>query len=141
VCHKHGLSTQTVCLEEYRRGTSLEHVGGHCTDPERWRAGEWRCHEKQGREHGRTPRCRRGMLYREEDQTVRPLLGLALMRVMVVGLWMVLKKMMDQVGARHHHEGEERQDGTERLETHTDPAHVPPAWSAACGGGTHREIA
>ena len=131
----------TVCLEEDRRGTSLEHGGGHGTYPERWRAGERLCHEKQGREHGRTPLCHRGMLYREKDQTARPLLGLALMRVMVVVLGMGLKEMMDQVGARHHHEGEERQDGPEHLETYADPAHVPPAWSAACGGGTHREIA
>jgi hypothetical protein len=78
------------------------------------------------------------MLDQEEDQTIRPLLGLALMRGMAVVLGMLLDEVMHQVGTRHRQEGEERQDGPERLEAHADPAHIPPGRSAACAGGAHR---
>jgi len=138
VCRKHGLSNQTGGLEECsRRGTSLEHVVGHCTYLERLRAGERLCHEKQGREQCRTPLCHRGMLDQEEDQTVRPLLGLAIPRVMVVGLRMVLEEMMHPVGARHRQEGEECQHRTERAQTASPPAHLSPPWPATCPEGTH----
>jgi hypothetical protein len=45
------------------------------------------------------------MLDQEEHQTVKPWLGLALMRVMVVGLGMLLEEMMDTVRTRHRQEG------------------------------------
>jgi hypothetical protein len=75
------------CLEEQRRwGTSLENVPGHGAYPQRWRVGYRLCGEKKRGEQSRTPLCHRGVLYQEEDQTVRPLLGLAIRRVRVVGL-------------------------------------------------------
>jgi hypothetical protein len=48
------------------------------------------------------------MLYQEESQTVRPLPGLAIMRVLVIVLWRLFDEVMHKVGARHCQEGEER---------------------------------
>jgi hypothetical protein len=41
------------------------------------------------------------MLYQEENQTVRPLLGLVMLRMMIVVLWRLFNEMMYTVGARH----------------------------------------
>jgi hypothetical protein len=46
------------------------------------------------------------VLYQEEDQTVRPLLGLAIRRVRVVVLWRWLDEVMHKVRTRHRQEGE-----------------------------------
>jgi len=78
-------------------------------------------------EQSRTPLCYRGMLYQEESQTVRPLPGLAIMRVLVVVLRRLLNEVMHKVGTRHCQEGEERQHGTERAETAQSIAPVPPS--------------
>ena len=72
------------------------------------------------------------MLQQEEDQTVRPWLGLAIMRVRVAVLWMLLEEVMHQVRTRHRQEGQERQDDTERAETTASPAHLSPPLPAAC---------
>ena len=77
------------------------------------------------------------MLYQEEDQTVRPLQGLASRRVRVVVLWMLLDEVMHEVGTRHGQEGEECQDGTERAETTASSAHLSPPVPAACPEGIH----
>ena len=87
VCRKNGLINQTVCLEECsRRGTSLENMLGHCAYPERLCVGYRFCDGKKRGKQSRTPLCHRGVLYQEEDQTVRPLLSLAIVRAMVVVL-------------------------------------------------------
>ena len=72
------------------------------------------------------------MLYQEENQTVRPLLGLASMRVMVVVLRRLLDEVMHKVGARYGQEGKERQHSTERAETAQALAPVPPPLPAIC---------
>jgi len=70
------------------------------------------------------------VLYQEENQTVRPLLGLASMRVMVVVLRRLLDEVMHKVGARHAQEDKERQHSTEGAETTQPLAPVPPPWPA-----------
>jgi hypothetical protein len=128
------------CLEEQRRWrTSLENVPGYCAYPERLRVGYRLCGEKKRGEQSSAPLCHRGVLDQEEDQTVRPLLGLAIRRVRVIGLWMWLDEVMHQVGTRHRQEGEEYQDGTERTETASSPAHLSPPLPAACPKGIHSD--
>ena len=94
-------------LEEQRRwGTSLENVPGHGAYPERLRVGYRLCGKKKRGEQSSTPLCHRGVLDQEEDQTVRPLLGLAIRRVRVVVLWRWLDEVMNKVRTRHRQEGE-----------------------------------
>ena len=64
-------------------------------------------------------------MYQEEDQTIRPLLGLVIMRVMIIVLWRLLNEMMHTVRARHRQEDEECQSSVEGTET---TASAAPMW-------------
>jgi hypothetical protein len=77
------------------------------------------------------------MLYQEENQTVRPLLSLAIVRVMIVVLWILLDEMMHKVGTRHRQESKECQDSTKHAKATSSPAHLSPPLPAPCPEGTH----
>ena len=97
------------------------------------------CDEKKRGEQSNTPLCHRGVLHQKQDQTVRPLLGLAGMRVSIVVLWRWLDEVMHKVGTRRRQEGQECQNGTERAETTPSPAHLAPPVPVACPEGIHSD--